>query len=654
MRPGPILTGSRRGWAAISGLNRRGTPGGATALRGGTAWVRNVAAPVRDFLGNETGGAVVMLAAALLALLWANSPWWHSYESFWTTRVSVRVGDGGIALDLRHVVNQGLMTFFFVVVGLEAKRELDRGELRERRRITIPASAAAGGMAIPILIYTLFNAGGPGAPGWGAAMSTDTAFALGVLAIVAPTGARLRVALLTFAVVDDLVALLVIATVYTDHVSLGPLAIGLALFGLLLGLRFAPPAWRGVAALGLGFGVWTALLGSGIDPVITGLAVGLVTTAYPSARVDLERVTALARSFREQPTPELARSTRIGVDSAVPANDRLQYRVHPWTSFVIVPLFALANTGVHLTGGLLGDAIASPITLGIALGYVLGKPVGIMGAAWLASRLTGMRPSVSWPVLSVGGAVAGIGFTVSLLVASLAFHGRALEEAKLGVLAAAVLATGLAALTTRAIRLLPAEVRARQVAATREEILDLADDVDPERDHIRGAATAPVTLIEYGDYECPYCGQAEVTIRELLSSFGDELRYVWRHLPLNDVHQHAQLAAEAAEAAFDQGRFWAMHDLLLEHTEGLGPESLAGYAAAAGLDAERFWAAVRAHDHDERIARDVASADASGVAGTPTFFINGRRHEGAYDAATLAAAVRAARWRAEMLQRVPA
>ncbi len=624
------------------------------ALRGRTAWVRNLAAPVRDFLSNETGGAVVMLGAAVVALLWANSPWRDTYESFWTTRVSLNIGDGGIALDLRHLVNQGLMTFFFLVVGLEAKRELDRGELRERRRLALPAAAAIGGMLVPVLIFTAANAGGAGAHGWGAAMSTDTAFALGVLALIAPGGTRLRVALLTGAVVDDLVALLVIATVYTTHVEVMALVIAVVLFGVLLALRFAPLGWRSGAALILGVGMWVALFKSGVDPVITGLAVGLVTTAYPARRVDLERVTALARSFREQPTPQLARTTRLGVELAVPANDRLQYRLHPWTSYVIVPLFALSNTGVHITGDLLSRAVTSPITIGIALGYVIGKPIGIVGSAWLASRprLGGAQPAVSWPVLSAGSTVAGIGFTVSLLVSSIAFSGDHLAEAKLGVLAAAVLATLSGLVAFRLIRRLPAELRARQVAATRADILDLSEDVDPERDHIRGSDDAPVTLVEYGDYECPYCGQAEIAIRELLSSFGDDLRYVWRHLPLNDVHGHAELAAEGAEAAAAQGAFWDMHDLLLDHQDALDGRDLDRYAEQIGLDRDRFWRDIHDHTGDERIAEDVASADASGVTGTPAFFINGRRHEGAYDVDTLSAAVRSSRWRAQMLRSV--
>src|ERR671923_1692154 len=340
------------------------------AFTGRTAWARNLAAPVRDFLSQETGSAVVLLAAVAAALLWANLPGSDSYESMWTTKLSVSLGDGGISLDLRHWINQGLMTFFFLVVGLEAKRELDLGAFRERRRAAIPTMAALGGMAVAVAIYLAFNAGGAGADGWGAAMSTDTAFALGVLALVARGATRLRVRLLTIVVIDDLVALLVIATVYTDDVELVPLAVAAGLFCLILGLRYAPVGWRGEAAAVVGVGVWVALFESGIDPVIAGLAVGLVTSAYPPARADLERVTELTRSFREQPTPRLARSAQLGVASAISANERLQYRLHPWTSFVIVPLFALANVGVHVDSDLLGDAVTSPITLGIFFGFV--------------------------------------------------------------------------------------------------------------------------------------------------------------------------------------------------------------------------------------------------------------------------------------------
>jgi Na+/H+ antiporter NhaA len=621
---------------------------------GRTAWARNLTAPVRDFLNTETGGAAVLLCAAVAALLWANSPWPDSYESFWTTDLSIMFGDDGISQDLRHWVNEGLMTFFFLVLGLEAKRELDVGQMRERRRVTLPVAAALGGMALPIVIFLAFNAGGDGADGWGAAMSTDSAFALGLLALVAPGGTRLRVRLLTVAVVDDLVALLVIATVYTDHLSVVPLAIAAGLFGALLALRYAPIAWRMQAAAVVGVAMWVAVHESGIDPIVTGLLVGLVTSAYPPARTDLERVTEAARFFREQPTPALARSAQLSVASAISANERLQYRLHPWTSFVIVPLFALANAGIHLDGDLVGDAVTSPITWGILLGYVAGKPLGILGAVWLASRLGGVRRSLSWPEIAGAGAVAGIGFTISLLISSLAFDGRQLEEAKIGVLAAAVVASLLAWGVFRAIGRLPAPVRARQLIGTAEDLVDLAEEIVPGRDHARGSEAAPVTLVEYGDYECPYCGQAEVVIRELLESFGDDLRYVWRSLPLNDVHPHAQMAAEAAEAAAAQGAFWAMHDTLLDHQDELTAADLRRYAEEIGLDVERFWDDLVRSRHAPRIAEDVASADASGVAGTPTFFINGRRHEGAYDIETLTEAVGKARSRARLSEHAAA
>jgi Na+/H+ antiporter NhaA len=624
--------------------------GVAQPFTGRTAWARNLAAPVRDYLNTESAGAVALLGAALAALLWANSPWPDSYESFWTTKLSIQVGSEGISMDLRDWVTEGLMTFFFLVVGLEARRELDMGALRERQRIALPLVAAAGGLTVPVLIYMAFNAGGAGADGWGAAMSTDTAFALGVLALVAPGATRLRVRLLTVVVIDDLVALLVIATVYTDEVDMVALVVGVGLFCLLLALRYAPVASRAPAAAVVGVALWVALRESGVDPLIAGLAVGLAVSAYPPARSELERATELARSFREQPTPQLARSAQLGVTSAISANERLQYRLHPWTSYVIAPLFALANTGVHVEGDLLGDAVTSPVTLGILFGYVVGKPVGIVIAAWVGSRVAGLPRSLSWPVILGAGTVAGIGFTVSLLIATIAFEGRQLEEAKLGVLGAAILASLLSWLVFRMTARLPAEVRARQWLGTAEDMLDLSDDVDPERDHVRGPDSAPVTLVEYGDYECPYCGQAEVAIRELLDEFGDELRYVWRHLPLSDVHPNAQLAAEATEAAAAQGAFWEMHDRLLVSQDELTTRDLERHVQELGLDVQRWRDELRRREYVERVADDVASADSSGVAGTPSFFINGLRHQGNYDVETLSRAVRAARKRARLEQ----
>ena len=244
-----------------------------------------------------------------------------------------------------------------------------------------------------------------------------------------------------------------------------------------------------------------------------------------------------------------------------------------------------------------------------------------------------------------GGFVAGIGFTVALLIADLAFEGATLDEAKLGVLTAGLIASVASWLLFRAAAKLPARLRIRALIGSSELLIDLAVPVDPDRDHIRGPEEAPVTLVEYGDLECPFCGQAEPVVRELLSDFGD-LRYVWRHLPLNDVHPRAQLAAEAAEAAGAQGRFWEMHDLLLAHQDALKPSDLTRYAADLGLDVDRFTDELRRHIWAARIAEDVDGADLSSVSGTPTFFVNGVRHQGAYDLETLSVVVRRARDRA--------
>lgn len=619
-----------------------------TEYGGRTAWARNLAAPVRDFLSTETGGAVVLLGAAVAALIWANVAI-HSYNAVWSTKLTVRIGGGGISADLRRWVNEGLMTFFFLVVGLEAKREIDLGELRERHRLAVPLVAGLGGMLVPVLIYLAFNAGRPGARGWGAAMSTDTAFALGALAVLTPrTATRMRVFLLSTAVVDDLGGLVVITVAYTKHVAVVALAVAVALFALLLALRWAP-AGRRPLSVGIAIAMWVAMFKSGIDPLISGLAIGLATSAYTPSREDLERASALAREFREQPTPELARSAQRGVLSAISPNERLQHELHPWTSYVIVPLFALANIGVHLTGRLLSDAARSPVALGILVAYVAGKPVGIAGGSWIASRpaLRGPRSPISGPLLIAGGACAGMGFTVSILISSLAFSGARLQQAKLGALASVIVAPALTWVVLRVVSRLPETLLARQVGQTAEDILDLAEDVDPQRDHIRGPDNAPVTLVEYGDFECPYCGKAERVIRELLAEHGD-VRYVWRHLPLNDVHPRAQLASEAAEAAHAQGRFWEMYDALLAHQDDLSPQSLARRAEEIGLDVDRFQEELRRRAHAPRVAEDVASADESGVSGTPTFFINGRRHYGVYDIDTLAAEVSAAKNRARL------
>jgi len=599
--------------------------------------------PVSRFLGTESGSAAVLLAATVAALVWANVAS-ASYQAVWRTVLSVQIGGSGVAMDLVGWVNSFLMTFFFFVVGLEARRELDLGELRERRRVILPVTAGIVGMTVAVLLFLVVNAGESSARGWGVAMSTDTAFALGMLALIGPRfPERLRAFLLTVVVIDDVVALLVIATVYTSQLNVIPLLVALALFaGILmlkrLGIR------QGFAYLLFGLATWVAMHLSGVDPVVVGLAMGLLTYANPADRGDLERATDRFRDFREQPTPALARSARVGLQLAVSPNERLQAAFHPWTSYVIVPLFALANAGIPVQGDFLARAYRTPITLGIIAAYVLGKPVGILAGSWLVRGVSAgaLRPPVGWAAVAGGGTISGIGFTVSLLIATLAFSGADLQEAKLGILTAALGAAGLTWVLFRITAALPLARRARALLGSAESIVDLAVPVHPDRDHVRGPCDADLTLVEYADFECPYCGQAEPIIRELLTDFGD-IRYVWRHLPLRDVHPHAQFAAEAAEVAARQGAFWAMHDLLLDHQGSLLTSDLVGYAEQLGLDVTRFTSDLRAHAGAARVTQDIASADLSGVSGTPTFFLNGRRHYGAYDIETLTNAVRLAR-----------
>ena len=614
----------------------------AGSLAGHTAWARSFQTPLRVFLRTETGSAAVLVAMAVAALVWINvGP--ASYETVWQARLSVRLAGAGVSLDLREWVNSGLMTLFFFVFGLEARREFDVGELRERRRLVLPLVAGLGGLIVPVAIYLAINTG-PAARGWGAAMSTDTAFALGMLALTRPRFPdRVRAFLLSVAVVDDLVSLIVIGAAYSQAIHPVPLVMAVGVLAIVLVLARAGIR-AGVIYFLLGVAAWVCVLKSGVDPVVVGLLMGLLTYARPAARTDLERASEAFRSFREQPTAELARSASAGLTAALSPNERLQLLYHPWTSYVIVPLFALANAGIVLSGSFLARAYASPITLGILIGYVAGKPIGIAGATWLLTKLSRGRlsPPVGWAAVAGTGTIAGIGFTVSILIATLAFHGSQLQEAKLGVLSTTIAASAVTWLLFRGTALLPARLQIRALLGTSRALIDLGAPVDPARDHIRGPARAPVTIVEYGDFECPYCGQAEPVVRELLAGHGD-VRYVWRHLPLTDVHPHAELAAEAAEAAADQGAFWPMHDLLLRRQDALVLPDLLRYAAETGLDTERFRAYLTRRAGAARVAADVDSADLSGVSGTPTFFINGRRHYGSYDIDALTAAVKTAK-----------
>jgi len=604
-------------------------------------WARSLSAQLTTFLRTESGSSGVLLCAIVAALIWANVNL-TSYDAVWHTDLSIHIGTLHLGMDLRAWVGSGLMTLFFLVVGLEARREFDLGELRDRSRLVIPFAAGLLGMAIPVLIFVIVNAGGPGLRGWGVAMSTDTALALGLLTLLGRRlPERLRGFVVTLFIVDDVVALIVIAVVYSSNIQWIPLVIAILAFALFpTTQRFTRlPALFYVAA---GLVVWGSLLFSGVDPVVAGLAIGLVAPAYTPGRDTLEQAAGLFRRFREQPTPQLARSAGAGLIGALSPNERLQTLYHPWTSYLIVPLFALANAGIKIDGRFLATAYVSPITIGVIIAYVVGKPIAVTGTSWLITRLSGGRftPPVGWAAVAGAGTIAGVGFTVAVLIATLAFRGEALAQAKLGILTAAILSSLITWMLFRITSALPAKTRARALLGEVEQLVDLTMPVDPERDHIRGPEDAVVTIVEYGDFQCPYCGRAEPSVRKLLADV--EVRFVWRHLPLTEVHPQAQLAAEAAEAAATQGAFWEVHDAMLAHQDQLEEQDLVALATSLGLDGRALVEGLHTRRFAARVAEDVRSADASGVAGTPTFFINGQRHYGRYDIDTLKAAVAAA------------
>lgn len=395
---------------------------------------------LREFLRAEAVGGAVLIGAALVAVAWANSPWASAYETLWRTRFALELGPRTLATDLRHWVNEGLMTLFFLVVGLEIKRELVAGELRSWRRAALPVLAAAGGMAVPAAIYAALNAHRAGAAGWGIPMATDVAFALGVLALL---GARvppaLRVFLLTLAVVDDIGSILVVAVFYHRGVELGPAAVAAGLVLLVAVLRRVGVWWLPVHVV-LGIGLWLALYRAGASPALAGVAMGLLAPGRPTSPPEAARAGggALARNPRAASLRELLREAR----GTVPLVERLEHDLHPVTAFLVVPLFALANAGVRVGHGALGGPEAA-VLAGIVAGRLLGKLTGIVGAVWLAERLgIAARPSgTTWPQLVGVGIVAGIGFTVPLFVADLAFPaGRFDAAVKLGLLLASVLA----------------------------------------------------------------------------------------------------------------------------------------------------------------------------------------------------------------------
>lgn len=588
----------------------------------------------------------MLLGATVLALVWANFPVGDTYETVWRTPLALQVGDFSLSLDARHWVNDGLMALFFFVIGMEVSREFTRGEMRERRKALVPALAALGGLALPALVYLAFNAGGPGAHGWGIPMATDTAFVLGVLRVVGPRCPdALRRFLLTLAVVDDIGAILVVALVYTRDLQLWALLVAVALFGLVFAMRRLT-IWQAPPYAVVAIAIWVATVKSGVHPTVVGIALGVLVQAYAPGDTRILRARELVHEFTNEPTPRRGRAAAQGVRAAVPPNERLQLLLHPWSSYVAVPLFALANAGVAVNGPLLARSVTSPVTLGVVAGLVAGKLAGVCLATWigLRSRLGVLPGNLVWGQLAGGAALAGIGFTVSLFVTELAFTDEVLRtEAKVGIIAGSLIAAVLGWVIFRLAWNRGAQCAPPPAPGEPEPDREppvLADPVS-DRDHVRGSPDAPVTLVEYGDFECPNCGQVYPVLRALRERYGDRLRTVFRHYPLSRIHPYAWPAALAAESASAQGRFWEMHDRLFTHQRHLDQPSLAGHAERIGLSGDTVTAPA-ARVHAERVDEDVASGQRSRVPGTPTLFINGEYYDGSHETEPMATAIDAA------------
>ncbi|ROS75507.1 Na+/H+ antiporter NhaA [Cellulomonas sp. PhB143] len=584
-------------------------------------------------LDAQRSGALLLVLSTALAIAWVNlSP--GTYEAFWATTLSLGAGDLRLDLTLHDVVNEALMAVFFFTVGLEVRRELTIGELTSFRRALAPVVVAVAGLVVPALLFMLVARGTGVERAWGVVISTDTAFLVGVLALVGPRRpGRLRTFVLALAVVDDIGALAVIALLYTQGFDPGPLLVAaVALLGVWL-VRYVPVA-KGPLYAVLAVVVWLGFLQSGVHPTLAGVAIAMLVPVYRPSRRAVEQALGLVRTFRQSPSTAYAQAAANGLRESISINERLQHTWAPYVAFVILPLFALSNAGVRLSGPILTDALHSRVTWGVVVALVLGKLVGVLGSGALvrALRLGDLGRGVTLDRLAGGAALCGIGFTIALFITELAIDDPMLQnEARVGVLAASLVATLLGFVVFRV---------AERVRPSAERGRTLDRPVDPVRDHVAGRDDAPLTLVEYGDFECEFCGKASGAIDEVTRALGDRLRYVWRHAP-HPIHPRAVASAEAAEAAARQGAFFPFLRVMFAEQAHHEQTDLLRRAAELGLDPERFESDLGSPEVAARVRDDARDAAEMDIDDVPTFFVNGHRHTGPYDARTLVLALEA-------------
>jgi Na+/H+ antiporter NhaA len=579
-------------------------------------------------LGRTRISALLLVVVTVLAVIWANLPG-GSYAEFWDTHFSVGVADLRLDFTLHALVNDALMAIFFFTVGLEVRREFAIGELTSWSRAVVPLVAAIAGLLVPALLYVLISSGTGHESAWGVVISTDTAFLVGALALIGPRmPGRLRIFLLALAVVDDIGALAIIALVYTADFTPAPLLIAAAgLAGVYL-TRYLRGG-RGPVYATLAIIVWVAFLASGVHPTLAGVAIALLVPVYRPNRRDVEHALELARTFRQSPNTEYARAAANSLRESISVNERLQSAYAPYVAYVILPIFALANAGVELSGAILADAARSPVTWGVVAGLVLGKLVGVFGPTALlrVSGLGEFGPGLTLDRVLGGAALCGIGFTISLFIVDLAIDDPAVQnQARVGVLTASVIAFVLATVIFRM-----SDAAHPPTTAGRT----LQRPVDPDRDHVFGPYDAPYTIVEYGDFQCGFCLKATGSVEEVHRELGDRLLYVWRHAPLTRFHPNALAAAEASEAAARQGKFFEFERSLFADQDHQLPSDIIRRARELGLDVERFEADLQSAAVTARVRDDMLDAEAMDITAVPTFFINGHRHTGPFDAKTL-------------------
>ena len=568
---------------------------------------------------NEVYAALALAIATIIALVWANIG--SSYSAFWSTVAGFNVGGYSLELTLAHWVDEGLMTLFFLAVGLDVRRELALGELRNPSRAVLPIAAAIGGLLVPAGIFLLLSSGTDYAAAWGSVISTDTAFAIGMLALIGPRNApRLRIFLLTLAVVDDIGALAVIGLFYTDHLNL--IALALAALGLLAIWLFQRLddwrySWRLMPYIVMGIFTWLALQASGVHPTLAGVLIALLLPVYSPRRRDVEYASVFFRNFRQSPTSHTARTVRNAVEYAVPLNQRLSEALPGYVNFLVVPLFALANAGVALSGGSFTEMLTSGLTWTVIAGLVVGKFVGITAVSAIVQRLLPATrlPGLDLPRILGVAALSGMGFTISLLVVNIAVKDPVeLDQARIGVVAASVLALLIAWVIFRIGN------RFSPLPPPVGETLHHA--VDPGRDHILGSAEAPATLVVYAAMDDTYRNETAEALHDVRTRLGDGVCIVFRH---HTETEETMFAAQVLEAAAAQGKFWEMYDALVQSRETIDDSSAEAIAEAIGLNVEKFNKRINNNWDCHRVEDDNLDARSAEFPNTPVLFAQGRR-----------------------------